>query len=88
MGDFLPTEDRPILLTPAAAKAARTQLDKDGGGDFVRITMHPVEVLSPRYAIDFDDEMKPGDVVMDFDGLTVVVDAESIPLARHRHRPC
>ena len=77
MRAFLPTDDRPVLFTFAAAKAARVELEKDGGSGFVRITMNPPEILSPRYAIDFEDELQPGDVVIDFDGLTVVVSAES-----------
>jgi iron-sulfur cluster assembly protein len=78
MRDFLPTDDRPVWVTPAAAKAARAELDEDGGGGFLRISMYPLDVvLAPQYAMDFDDEMKPGDVVMDFDGLNVVMDAES-----------
>jgi Fe-S cluster assembly iron-binding protein IscA len=77
MSTFLPTDDRPVLLTPAAAKVARDKLDEDGENGFLRITMNPAEILSPRYALDFENELKPGDVVMDFDGLTVVVSAES-----------
>jgi iron-sulfur cluster assembly protein len=78
MWDFSPTDDRPILLTPAAVQAVRAELEEVGDeGDFLRVTITPEEVLSPRYCLDFERELRPGDVVMDFDGLTVVVGTES-----------
>jgi hypothetical protein len=68
MRSFSATDRRPIFMTPAAARAVRTDLDRESGGEFVRITMHPAKVLSPRYAIDFDDEIEPEDIVMEFIG--------------------
>lgn len=76
MPSFSPTDARPILISPAAIEALRTELEETDG-EFIRVTMHPAEVLSPRYAIDSEDELQPGDVVMDFDGLTAVVSADS-----------
>ena len=82
MRAFLPTDDRPVSVTPAAAKAARAEPGQDGGRGFIRIAMNSAEISSPRYAIDFEGELQPGDVVMDFEGLTVVASAEG---ARRLH---
>jgi hypothetical protein len=60
MRSFSASDDRPVFMTPAAARTDRTELDRDGGGEFVRITMYPAKVLTPRYAIDFDDEIETG----------------------------
>ena len=61
MRAFLPTDDRLVLVTPAAAKAARAELEQDGGSGFIRITMNSAEILSPRYDIDFESEFyRPG----------------------------
>jgi Fe-S cluster assembly iron-binding protein IscA len=78
MWNFSPTDERPVLLTPSAIQAARVELEEYGDeGDFLRVRMNPETILSPRYCLVFERSLRPGDVVMDFDGLTVVVDTES-----------
>jgi iron-sulfur cluster assembly accessory protein len=76
--NFSPTDERPILFTPAAVQAALAELEEFGDeGDFVRVTISPEGTLSPQYSLDFENKLRPGDVVMDFGGLTVVVGTES-----------
>jgi iron-sulfur cluster assembly accessory protein len=49
---------------------------------FLRVTMTPAGTLSPQYCLDFENELRHGDIVMDFDGLTVVVGTESAQALR------
>jgi iron-sulfur cluster assembly accessory protein len=78
MSNFSPRDDQPILFTPAAVRAALAGLKEYGDdADFIRVTMIQAGALSPQYCLDFESKLRPGDVVMDFDALTVVVGTES-----------
>jgi Fe-S cluster assembly iron-binding protein IscA len=58
------------------AKALREEGDE---GDFFRVTMYPPEaVISPRYALDFESELRPGDVVFTFGSIKVVADHDTV----------
>jgi Fe-S cluster assembly iron-binding protein IscA len=77
---FVPSDRRPFLLTPLALKAVAEALQEEGElGVYFRVTMFPPEkVISPRYALECDFELRPGDVVVEFDDIKIVADHDSI----------
>src|SRR5262245_57210711 len=78
MSNFSPSDDQPILFAPAALRAALAELQEYGDdADFIRVTMIQAGALSQSSCLDFESRLRPGDVVIDFDGLTVVVGTES-----------
>jgi iron-sulfur cluster assembly protein len=72
-----------LNLTPTAIRAFLKDLAEFGQqGDFIRVAVLGVGVSGWQYSLDLDHEECPGDVVMHFDNLKVVVDAESAELLR------
>jgi Fe-S cluster assembly iron-binding protein IscA len=64
------------MAVRAMAKALREEGDE---GAFFRVTMYPPEaVISPRYALDFESELRPGDVVFTFGSIKVVADHDTV----------
>lgn len=71
-----------MTVTPAAAEqisVARKQSDCEGTS--LRIAVQARADGSLHYIMGFDDEKKPGDFVVESDGVNVVVDQASQPLA-------
>ena len=81
MGDsgFIPSDDKPILFTPAAAEAVRKALKEEGEeGDFLRVSVVGGGCSGYQYGLDFDKEERMGDLALEFDGVKVVVDPISV----------
>jgi iron-sulfur cluster insertion protein len=81
MGDsgFIPSDDKPILFTPAAIDAVRKALKEEGdSGDFLRISVVGGGCSGYQYGLDFDKEERMGDLALEFDGVKVVVDPVSV----------
>lgn len=71
-----------MTVTPAAAEqisAARKQSNCEGTP--LRIAVQARADGSLHYVMGFDDENKPGDFVVEAEGVNVVVDQASQPLA-------
>jgi iron-sulfur cluster assembly protein len=67
-----------LHFTPAAVKEALKALTEWAEeGDRLRVSVVGRGRSGLQYGLDFDKEEREGDVVMDFDGLKVVVDAVS-----------
>jgi iron-sulfur cluster assembly protein len=67
-----------LHFTPPAIKQAREALAEWAEeGDRLRVFVVGGGRSGLQYGIDFDQEERAGDAVMDFDGLKVVVDAFS-----------
>ncbi|NEA36721.1 iron-sulfur cluster assembly accessory protein [Streptomyces sp. SID13031] len=69
-----------ILLTDGAAAKVRALLDQEGRDDLaLRVAVQPGGCSGLRYQLFFDERQLDGDVVTDFDGVSVVTDRMSSP---------
>lgn len=67
-----------LELTPAAARKARHLLAaSEHAGGALRVAVRNGGCSGMRYELLFDGETRPDDDQLEFDGLRVVVDAES-----------
>ena len=69
-----------VILTAAAASKAKALLDQEGRDDLaLRIAVQPGGCAGLRYQLFFDDRTLDGDLVLDFEGVSLVVDRMSSP---------
>jgi len=68
-----------LSLTPSAIERVRELLQREalGSGHGLRVAVVGGGCSGYSYQLDFDDETRGGDHVLDFDGVIVRVDAES-----------
>ena len=69
----------PISLTPTAAEHIRKSLLQRGKGVGLRFGVRKAGCSGWAYQIDYADEAKPNDLQFESDGVTVLVDPESLP---------
>jgi iron-sulfur cluster assembly accessory protein len=77
-----PTEHRAdgISVSDVAASKVKSLLEQEGRDDLqLRIAVQPGGCSGLRYQLFFDERTLDGDVVTDFDGVSVVVDRMSVP---------
>ena len=69
-----------VLLSDPAAAKVKALLDQEGRDDLrLRIAVQPGGCSGLRYQLFFDERNLDGDIVSDFDGVSVVVDRMSVP---------
>jgi iron-sulfur cluster assembly accessory protein len=69
-----------INVSDAAASKVKALLEQEGRTDLqLRIAVQPGGCSGLRYQLFFDERNLDGDVVTDFDGVSVVVDRMSVP---------
>ena len=69
-----------INVSDAAAAKVKSLLEQEGREDLaLRIAVQPGGCSGLRYQLFFDERNLDGDVVTDFDGVSVVVDRMSTP---------
>jgi iron-sulfur cluster assembly accessory protein len=69
-----------INVSDAAAAKVKSLLEQEGRDDLqLRIAVQPGGCSGLRYQLFFDERNLDGDVVTDFDGVSVVVDRMSVP---------
>ena len=69
-----------VVLTEAAVSKVRHLLDQEGRDDLkLRIAVQPGGCSGLRYQLFFDERSLDGDVLVDFGGVSVVVDRMSVP---------
>jgi len=69
-----------INVSDAAAAKVKSLLEQEGRDDLqLRIAVQPGGCSGLRYQLFFDERNLDGDVVSDFDGVSVVVDRMSVP---------
>jgi iron-sulfur cluster assembly accessory protein len=69
-----------INLSAVAASKVASLLEQEGRDDLaLRISVQPGGCSGLRYQLFFDERSLDGDVVTDFDGVSVVVDRMSVP---------
>lgn len=71
-----------ITLTAAAADRIRSQIDKRGHGLGLRLGVKPSGCSGYGYVMDYADELKPDDVVVEAHGVKLIVDPASLPLLK------
>ncbi|HNA98375.1 MAG TPA: iron-sulfur cluster assembly accessory protein [Marmoricola sp.] len=69
-----------INLSSGAATKVKSLLEQEGRDDLaLRIAVQPGGCSGLRYQLFFDERTLDGDVVTDFNGVSVVVDRMSVP---------
>ncbi|MET3963526.1 iron-sulfur cluster assembly accessory protein [Marmoricola sp. OAE513] len=69
-----------INVTDTAASKVKSLLEQEGRDDLaLRIAVQPGGCSGLRYQLFFDERTLDGDVVTDFNGVSVVVDRMSVP---------
>ena len=69
-----------VVLTDVAASKVKSLLEQEGRDDLaLRVAVQPGGCSGLRYQLFFDERSLDGDVVSDFDGVSVVVDRMSVP---------
>jgi iron-sulfur cluster assembly accessory protein len=80
-GEYIPSEDRPVHLTPSAISAVRDAIKAEGQeGDGLRVAVIGGGCSGYQYNLDFDQEVRMGDLELDFDGVKILVDQVSAGL--------
>jgi iron-sulfur cluster assembly protein len=69
-----------VSLTQSAARRVRSFLDRRGSGIGLRLGVRKTGCSGFAYVINYADRIEAGDVVFEDQGVTVVVDAVSLPL--------
>lgn len=75
-----PNESAPLVLTELAIKMVKQALEEEGIHEthWLRVAVRGGGCSGLEYALDFDNEERPGDTMLEFDGLKVAVDIASI----------
>ena len=74
------TKTHGVKVTDSAAAKAKALLDQEGRDDMhLRIAVQPGGCSGLRYQLFFDERTLDGDLMRDFNGLTVAVDRMSAP---------
>ena len=82
-GEFVPSDEMPVLFTPSAIDAVAKALKDEGeDGDFLRISVVGGGCSGYQYGLDFDKEVRMGDLALELNGVKVVVDAVSVGYLR------
>ncbi|MDE0189532.1 MAG: iron-sulfur cluster insertion protein ErpA [bacterium] len=69
---------RPILLTDSAVAKVKTLLSSEEDDDLgLRVAVRPGGCSGFSYEMFFDSDVEEEDIVIDFDGLRVLVDPQS-----------
>jgi iron-sulfur cluster insertion protein len=78
-GEFIASEETPVLFTPSAVEAVAKALKEEGEeGDFLRVSVVGGGCSGYQYGLDFDKEERMGDVALQFDGVKIVIDPISL----------
>ncbi|CAA6806938.1 MAG: Iron-sulfur cluster assembly accessory protein [uncultured Thiotrichaceae bacterium] len=71
-----------ITVTPEAAAQIKVSAQQGNTGDMpLRISIERKEDSKFHYQMGFDDQLRPGDQRVESEGITMVVDGISLPLA-------
>ena len=70
----------PVTVTPKAAKQIQKALTQRGSGLGLRVAVKTSGCSGSAYALEFVDVANPEDQVFASEGVSVLVDAQSLPL--------
>ena len=68
-----------ITLTPNAAKHVASNLAKRGKGIGLRLGVRTSGCSGMAYKLEYADEVRPGDLTFESEGVRVLVDPKSMP---------
>ncbi len=72
---FVPSDDKPILITAAAVEAIKNAISQEGeAGDSLRVSVVGGGCSGYQYNLDFDKESRMDDLVLSYDGVSVLID--------------
>ncbi|MBX7136763.1 MAG: iron-sulfur cluster insertion protein ErpA [Oligoflexia bacterium] len=75
---FIPSDEKPILLTPSAVEAVKNAIKQEGeAGDGLRVSVVGGGCSGYQYNLDFEKEPRMTDLVLEFDGVRIFVDPVS-----------
>jgi iron-sulfur cluster assembly protein len=69
-----------IKLTDSAVKRVREMIEKKGSGIGLRIGVTESGCSGYSYALDYAEEASDSDIIIEQDGVRVVVDQNSMPM--------
>ena len=73
--NFTPSDERPIFLTESAIEAVRKAIAEEGeAGDSLRVSVVGGGCSGYQYNLDFEKEPRMDDHVLDFGGVSVLID--------------
>lgn len=73
--EFVPSEDRPVHVTDAAVQAIKTAIAQEGeAGDALRVSVVGGGCSGYQYNLDFEKEVRMGDLEMTFGEVKIIVD--------------
>jgi iron-sulfur cluster assembly accessory protein len=68
-----------VTLTPAAADKVKALAQSDAEAQVLRLAVEGGGCSGFQYAIGFDTRAEPDDLVVEYDGVQVVIDPVSLP---------
>ena len=72
---FLPTDEKPVLITDSAVKAIKAAIEAEGeAGDGLRVSVVGGGCSGYQYNLDFDKEARMGDITLELDGVNIFID--------------
>lgn len=75
---FIPSEDKPVFLTPSAVEAIRNAIKQEGeSGDGLRVSVVGGGCSGYQYNLDFDKEVRMGDITISYEGFNLYIDPVS-----------
>ncbi len=73
-----PEGEQPIILTPKAIEMTKKALEEEGLSNHgLRVAVRGGGCSGLEYALDFAEASRPGDTVLELDGLKVYIDMAS-----------
>ncbi|MCL4166435.1 UNVERIFIED_CONTAM: hypothetical protein GTU68_005261 [Idotea baltica] len=77
--EFVPSDSEPVLITDAAIEAVRNAISQEGeDGDALRISVVGGGCSGYQYNLDFDNEERIGDLIIDKNGVKFLIDSVSV----------
>jgi len=75
---FIASDENPIHLTPSAVAAVKNAIKQEGQeGDSLRVSVVGGGCSGYQYNLDFEKESRMTDLVLEFDGVKILVDPVS-----------
>jgi len=73
--EFTGTDENPIFLTPSAIEAVKNAIKEEGEeGDSLRVSVVGGGCSGYQYQLDFEKDSRMDDHVLDFSGVTILLD--------------
>ncbi len=80
---FEATDEKPVHVTEAAVNAMKEAIEQEGDAETgLRVSVVGGGCAGYQYNLDFEKETRMGDLVLDFTGLSIYLDAVSAGLLR------